>query len=102
MYFLFFLFLDNFEKINEYLDIKKFKESKTEFQAAIFYNNQKIDEKADISSRIHKFFQSKSKNGFLECETIIGRQKIRLKFFQNSQKAQELFEINFNMLKQGK
>ncbi|MCP4348746.1 MAG: hypothetical protein GY795_24985 [Desulfobacterales bacterium] len=100
LYFLFFLFLDNFEKINEYLDIRKFEESKTEFQAVIFYNNQKIDKKADTSSRIYEVFQRK--NGILECETIIGRQKIRVKFFQNSHQAQEIFEINFNTIKQGK
>jgi hypothetical protein len=77
------------------IDFDKFKNSKTKFKGIVFYNKSKL-EHIDESERIYKVF--KGEESLIECEPVLGRQKIPLKFYQNTGDNKESFEINFGEL----
>jgi len=96
-YFLLLLFLYDPEILKEKgIDFDEFKKSKTKFKGIVLYNNSKIDEHIDKSEKIYKAFKGDKKP--IECEPVLGRQKIHLRFHKNPNKNQESFEISFDKL----
>lgn len=96
-YFLLLFFLHRPAMLEERgIDFRTFRESKTKFRGSVFYNRSKIAEDVDTSERIYEVFRGDEER--IECEPVLGRQKIHLRFHRNPNGNQESFEISFNEL----
>jgi hypothetical protein len=81
--------------LNDSHDHKNFPPNlRIQFKGVIFYNGKG---EAHKNERIHQIFKNKTQAGKLECETILGKDKIPIKFCsKNFDKTTGLLEINFN------
>lgn len=86
---------------NDRFDHKNFPKLKIQFKGIVFYNGkQKLaDNNPNKDDSIHRIFKDKKQEqaGKIECDTILGRDKIPIKFFcQNFDKQEGIIEMSFN------
>jgi hypothetical protein len=81
--------------LNDSNDHKNFPNNlRIQFKGVVFYNG-KGD--AHQTEKIHQIFKNKTQSGKLECETLLGKDKIPVTFCsKNFDKTTGLIEISFN------
>ncbi|KHD05751.1 hypothetical protein PN36_18970 [Candidatus Thiomargarita nelsonii] len=78
--------------INDHDSYEEFKGLKIRFAGIVFYNGRGS---ATQDDRIHAVFNKTAQKGLLECQTLLGKLKIPLKFFKNFESQTGTIQIRF-------
>jgi hypothetical protein len=79
--------------INDHDTYEDFKGLKIRFAGIVFYNGKGSATQED---KIHTVFNKMEQKGLLECQTILGKLKIPLKFFKNFDSQTGAIQIRFD------
>jgi hypothetical protein len=90
--------------LNDSNDHKQFSNLQIRFIGIVFYNGkEKLDKKhPNKADKIHLIFNDKSQGqkGLVECETLLGKHKIPIKFCaKNFEKESSSIEISFSEIR---